>query len=107
SLHEKIFANLMPEGEADEVLIIPQQNVSSDAASEFEADNEDGFQSSFEAPSSSNLQTLQNKISISNHQRLQMYYITKRMKNQTIKKMMMMKLTSIVTKTKMQMLIHP
>ncbi|KAL3266091.1 hypothetical protein HHI36_010277 [Cryptolaemus montrouzieri] len=63
---EKIFAKLMLEDEeADEVLIIPQQNACSDVESEFKADNEDeyvsfGLQSEFKAPKCANLQTLQN-----------------------------------------------
>ncbi|KAL3270352.1 hypothetical protein HHI36_009400 [Cryptolaemus montrouzieri] len=61
---KKIFANLMPEDEeADKVLIIPQQNASSDVESDFEDDNEDeyapfGLLSEFEAPNSGNSQTL-------------------------------------------------
>ncbi|KAL3286467.1 hypothetical protein HHI36_000973 [Cryptolaemus montrouzieri] len=64
-LLEKFFSNLMLEvEEADEVLIIPQQNASSDVESECETDNEDEYapfslQSEFEAPNSTNVQTVQ------------------------------------------------
>ncbi|KAL3284253.1 hypothetical protein HHI36_018415 [Cryptolaemus montrouzieri] len=105
----EVKSSLMPshaleDEEADEVLIIPQQNASSDVESEFEADNDDeyGLQSEFEAQNSTNSQILQSV----EFEEIENGLVDDEMKTQTINKIMM-KLTSIVIKTKIQMKIHP